>query len=130
MVLLDLKHVQVGQSSHLDDFQWAYLDYHSFANKKIFLERPTPMILGTFWQSNLPRKTALTPQQRAVNSISRCAALALPDAAGISRLVVTWIMALAITNLSQDELTFSDVMGYYVVSETPSFKDYGKDIIC
>ena len=82
------------------------------SRKKVFIERPTPMILETFWQSNLSKKTALTPQQRSGNSIFRSAALALPDAAGISRLVVTWITALAITNLSQDGLTFSEIMGY------------------
>jgi hypothetical protein len=41
VILLDQNRARVGNDLAFDDFQWAYLDYHSFDQARCFLERPT-----------------------------------------------------------------------------------------
>ena len=64
VVLLDPDKVQIGESPQFNDFQWAYLDYRSLDHTKVFLERTTPVLSGTLWNSRLGKNTALAPEQR------------------------------------------------------------------
>jgi hypothetical protein len=55
-----------GDPLAFDDFQWAYLDYHSFDRVRCFLERPTSIFSGAAYQgsSRTPtRHPALTEEQ-------------------------------------------------------------------
>lgn len=64
VVLLDPDKVQIGESPEWNDFQWAYLDYRSFDHAKVFLERTTPVLSGTLWNSRLGKNMPLAPEQR------------------------------------------------------------------
>jgi len=69
VVLLDPNRVEVGKTLEFDDFQWAYLDYHSFDRARCFLERPTSIFsgatcpLGGLAAPRNPALPALTPEQ-------------------------------------------------------------------
>jgi hypothetical protein len=68
VVLLDPEQVRVGKSPNFDDFQWAYLDYHSFDRVRCFLERPTSILSGATYKGSpkSPRRNpALTNEQVA-----------------------------------------------------------------
>ncbi|MSO21688.1 MAG: hypothetical protein EXQ58_00230 [Acidobacteria bacterium] len=68
VVLLDPERVQVGRSPEFAEFQWAYLDYHSFDQVRCFLERPTSILSGATYQSSpaTPRRNpALSDEQVA-----------------------------------------------------------------
>jgi hypothetical protein len=44
VILLDQKRALVGADLKFEDFQWAYLDYHSFDEVRCFLEHPTSIL--------------------------------------------------------------------------------------
>ena len=59
VLLLDLERARVRADLTFDDFQWAYLDYHSFDQVRCFLERPTSILSGATYVSSpfAPRRT-------------------------------------------------------------------------
>lgn len=44
VLLLDQNRARAGQKLNFEDFQWAYLDYHTFDQVRCFLERPTSIL--------------------------------------------------------------------------------------
>lgn len=46
VLLLDPEKIEVGKSPKFDDWQWAYLDYHSLDKVRCFIERRTPILYG------------------------------------------------------------------------------------
>ena len=61
-------HVRAGTPPEFDDFQWAYLDYRSFAGVRCLLERPTSILSGATYPASpeTPRRhPALSAEQVA-----------------------------------------------------------------
>jgi hypothetical protein len=68
VLLMDVEQAKVGAVPDFDDFQWSYLDYHSFNEVRYFRERPTPIFSGALFRGSpeTPRRIpALTPEQLA-----------------------------------------------------------------
>lgn len=65
VLLLDPEKAQVGKPLKIDDFQWAYLDYHSFNEVRCFLERPTSILSAATYREPNRRNPPLTEEQLA-----------------------------------------------------------------
>jgi hypothetical protein len=68
VLLLTPEREQAGKPLTFDDFQWAYLDYHSFDRVRCFLERPTSIFSGAAYQGSSRtrcRHPTLTEEQVA-----------------------------------------------------------------
>jgi hypothetical protein len=71
VVLLDPENMVQGKAPTLDDFQWAYVDYHSNDEVRLLLDRPTPILSeATFFPPNEDKREtrqnpALTEEQKA-----------------------------------------------------------------
>jgi hypothetical protein len=69
VVLLDPDKVKVGAAPALEDFQWAYLDFHGTDSVRCLLDRPTPILSeATFFPPNEDKREnrpnpALTAEQ-------------------------------------------------------------------
>ncbi len=70
-MLLDPENMVPGKPPILDDFQWAYVDYHSGDEVRLLLDRPTPILSeATFFPPNEDKREArenpaLTEEQKA-----------------------------------------------------------------
>lgn len=71
VVLLDPETMAQGKPPTLDDFQWAYVDYHSGDEVRLLLDRPTPILSeATFFPPNEDKREtrqnpALTEEQKS-----------------------------------------------------------------
>ena len=64
VILVDPERVRVGSNVEFEDFQWAYLDYHSFDSVRCILERPTPILAG----SSAPTSSSTPPRNPPLNA--------------------------------------------------------------
>jgi hypothetical protein len=66
VLLMDVEQVGIGVVPEFDDFQWSYLDFHTFDQIRYFTERPTSILSGALYEGSpeTPRRSAaLTPEQ-------------------------------------------------------------------